>query len=129
MNSLRIVLAATLLLSPALVPAQIATTTSLVGAVTDASGKTVLGAMVTAVSELLSTRDVSDLPLNGRNPLRLAVTTPGVVFGLKPSNGTPPGEGFIGAGTREIQNAVSLDGISIVENLITKTPTRPMVEA
>src|SRR5207245_3477625 len=38
-------------------------------------------------------------------------------------------EGFIGAGTREIQNAVSLDGISIVENLITKTPTRPMVEA
>src|SRR5438094_976140 len=117
MNSSRIVLAATLLLSPALVPAQIATTTSLVGAVTDAS-----------VSALLSTRDVSDLPLNGRNPLRLAVTTPGVVFGLKPNNGTPPGEGFIGAGTREIQNSVSLDGISIVENLITKTPTRPMVE-
>src|SRR5262249_26382077 len=81
------------------------------------------------VSELLSTRDVADLPLNGRNPLRLAVTAPGVVFGLKATNGTPPGEGFIGAGTREIQNAVSLDVISIVENLITKTPTRPMVEA
>src|SRR5207245_2897548 len=54
-----------------------------------------------SVSELLSTRDVSELPLNGRNPLRLAVTAPGVVFGLKATNGTPPGEGFIGAGTRD----------------------------
>jgi Carboxypeptidase regulatory-like domain/TonB dependent receptor len=212
MNTARVGLAA-LLLSPALLLAQIATTTSLVGTVTDASAKTVVGAKVTAVntgtldtyttvtneqgyyriefirtgsykitieqpgfqkiektnvevainqvvrndftlavgtvtqsvtieatasaiktddasvSELLSTRAVADLPLNGRNPLRLAVTTPGVVFGLKATNGTPPGEGFIGAGTREIQNSVSLDGISIVENLITKTPTRPMVEA
>ena len=41
----------------------------------------------------------------------------------------PPGEDFIGAGTREIQNSMSLDGISIMNNLITTTPTRPMVES
>jgi hypothetical protein len=213
MKRLPAALTAALLFLSSVARAQIATTTSLVGTVTDSSGKTVIGAKVVAVntgtldtystqtneqgyyriefirigsyklnveqpgfqkiektnisvainqvvrndftlavgavsqsvtieasasairtddasvSELLSTRAVEDLPLNGRNPLRLAVTTPGVVFGLKPTNGVPPGEGFIGAGTREIQNAVSLDGVSIVENLITKTPTRPMIEA
>jgi hypothetical protein len=56
--------------------------------------------------------------------------TPGVILGPKSSDtGTPPGVGFIGAGTREIQNSLSLDGINIANNLITNTPTRPMVEA
>src|SRR6266404_20096 len=82
------------------------------------------------VSEVLGTRAVSDLPLNGRDPMSLAVTTPGVLQGPKSSlTGTPPGEDFIGAGTREIQNSLSLDGISIMNNLITTTPTRPMIEA
>jgi hypothetical protein len=82
------------------------------------------------VSEVLGTRAVSDLPLNGRNPMSLAVTTSGVLQGPKSSlTGTPPGEDFIGAGTREIQNSLSLDGISIMNNLITTTPTRPMVES
>src|SRR5262249_31305464 len=44
-------------------------------------------------------------------------------------NGTRAGEDFIGAGTREIQNSIALDGISIVNNLITTTPTRPAVDA
>jgi hypothetical protein len=62
--------------------------------------------------------------------MQLATTTPGVILGPKSSStGTPPGEDFIGAGTREIQNSMSLDGISIMNNLITTTPTRPMVEA
>ncbi len=72
------------------------------------------------VSEVLSTRNVADLPLNGRDPDELALTTPGVILGLKTSTtGTPPGEDFNGAGTREIQNEMSLDGISIMNNLIT----------
>ncbi len=82
-----------------------------------------------SVSEIIGTREVADLPLNGRDPLRLANTTPGVILGQKATNGTPPGEDFIGAGTREIQNSISLDGISIVQNLTSNTPTRPMVEA
>src|SRR5579872_171638 len=82
------------------------------------------------VSEVLTTRNVADLPLNGRDPMMLAVTTPGVILGQKSSaTGTPPGEDFNGAGTREIQNSMSLDGISIMNNLITTTPTRPMVES
>ncbi len=81
------------------------------------------------VSEVLGTRAVSELPLNGRDPMQLAVTTPGVLLGTKSSlTGTPPGNDFVGAGTREIQNSLSLDGISIMNNLITNTPTRPMVE-
>ncbi|MEJ7608873.1 MAG: hypothetical protein WKF37_22015 [Bryobacteraceae bacterium] len=39
------------------------------------------------------------------------------------------GEGFIGAGTREIQNSLSMDGVSIMNNLITTTTFRPSVDA
>ena len=81
------------------------------------------------VSETINTRTVADLPLNGRNPMALAITTPGVLLGPKSDpNGNPPGMGFIGAGTREIQNSMNLDGINIANNLITNSPTRPMVE-
>ena len=82
-----------------------------------------------SVSENITSRQVSDLPINGRDPMFLAITTPGVIPGRKDPNGVPPGEGFIGAGTREIQNEMSLDGISIMNNLITTTPSRPMVES
>ena len=82
-----------------------------------------------AVSEIIGTRNVAELPLNGRDAMQLAVTTPGVLQGSKTSfTGVPPGEDFVGAGTREISNSLSLDGISIMNNLITVTNTRPMVE-
>ncbi len=82
-----------------------------------------------SVSESIGTRAVSELPLNGRDPMQLAVTTPGVLFGAKSSmTGVQPGNDYVGAGTREIQNSISLDGISVVNNLITISPTRPMVE-
>jgi hypothetical protein len=82
-----------------------------------------------AVSEYIDARDLTELPLNGRDPLRLATTTPAVIQGLKTTTGYPPGEDFIGAGTREIQNSISLDGISIVNNLINNTSVQPMPEA
>jgi hypothetical protein len=82
------------------------------------------------VSESISTRQVADLPLSGRDPMRLATTTPGVILGPKTSDtATPPGTTFVGAGTREIQNSLSLDGINVANNLITNTPTRVMVES
>jgi hypothetical protein len=81
------------------------------------------------VSEIFTARQIADIPLNGRDPMILATSTPGVLLGMKSSpTGTPPGEDFIGAGTREIQNSLSLDGISIMSNLITTSPTRPMIE-
>jgi hypothetical protein len=81
------------------------------------------------VSEIVDTRTIADVPLNGRSVMSLATFTPGVMMGPKASpTATPPGDDFVGAGTREIQNSMSLDGISIMNNLITNTPTRPMVE-
>jgi len=83
-----------------------------------------------AISEILGTRNVAELPLNGRDAMGLATSIPGVLQGTKSSQtGTPPGEDFNGAGTREIQNEMSIDGISIMNNLITTTPVQPMIEA
>ena len=83
-----------------------------------------------SISEIMAARAISELPLNGRDPMQVARMTAGVLPGAKSSaTGIPPGEDFNGAGTREIQNSMSLDGISIVNNLITTTATRPMVEA
>ena len=82
-----------------------------------------------SIRETISAQAMGELPLNGRDALQLAITTPGVIQGLKGANGTPPGEDFIGAGTREIQNSISLDGISIVNNLITTAPFHPSVDA
>ncbi len=83
-----------------------------------------------SLSEIINQTSTTDLPLNGRDPLQLAVTTPGVLPGLKTASGNPGGgEDFIGAGTREIQNSVSLDGVSIMNNLITTTTFRPSVDA
>ena len=80
------------------------------------------------ISATISSTQIPDLPMNGRNALMLATTTPGVLPGTKGTQGVPPGQDFIGAGTREIQNSMSLDGISIMNNLITTSPTQPMVE-
>ncbi len=83
-----------------------------------------------AINEVIGTRATVDLPIVNRDSLRLAITVPTVLPGLKSPSGNPGGgEGFIGAGTREIQNSVSLDGISIMNNLITTTTMRPSVDA
>jgi hypothetical protein len=82
-----------------------------------------------AAKETVSSKAVVELPLNGRNVLQIATSTPGLLPGLKSSTGVPPGEGYIAAGTREIQNSVSLDGISIMNNLIMTTPYHPSPDA
>jgi hypothetical protein len=80
------------------------------------------------ISATITSKQIAELPMNGRNVLMLATTTAGVLPGTKGTQGVPPGQDFIGAGTREIQNSMSLDGISIMNNLITTSPTQPMVE-
>lgn len=82
-----------------------------------------------AVREVVSQRSVAELPLNGRDPLHLATLSPGVLPGQKAANGIPPGEDFIAAGTREIQNSISLDGIATMNNLITTSPFHPSPDA
>jgi carboxypeptidase family protein len=81
------------------------------------------------VSEVIGTRSVSELPLSFRDPMALALTTPGVLQGGNSLTGVPPGQNFIGAGTRSIDSDMTLDGVSIMNNLITTTPTRPIIDA
>ena len=83
-----------------------------------------------SITETLSTKTAAELPLNSRDALRLALTVPTVLPGRKSPSGNPGGgEGYIGAGTREIQNSISLDGVSIMNNLITTATLRPSVDA
>src|SRR5579863_3552535 len=83
-----------------------------------------------AISQTMDSRQTVDLPLNGRDPLKLALITPVVLPGFKSAQGNSGGgEDFIAAGVREIQNLVTLDGVSLMNNLITTTTFRPSVDA
>ena len=72
------------------------------------------------ISETIGARKVVDLPLNGRNVWNLGSTTPGVLAGLNSDIGLS----FRGAGQREIQNSLSLDGINSSSNLLAATSMR-----
>jgi hypothetical protein len=78
------------------------------------------------LGETFNTKTVEDLPLMGHNALEVAATASNVIIGPTSSySGVPPGEDFIGAGQREIQNSLNLDGVSIMNNLISLAPARP----
>jgi hypothetical protein len=77
------------------------------------------------ISETIDERKVVDLPLSGRNVWNLASTTPGVLGGLNSDIGLS----FRGAGQREIQNSLSLDGINSSSNLLAATSMRPIADA
>jgi hypothetical protein len=120
--------------------AQLTSQTALVGTVTDRDGgvvpvlaeslivtasAAVLATDSVAVSQTITERAVVDLPLSGRNVWSLASTTPGVLTGLNSDIGLS----FRGAGQREIQNSLSLDGINSSSNLLAMTSMRPIVDA
>jgi hypothetical protein len=77
------------------------------------------------VSETIGERAIVELPLSGRNVWSLASTTPGVLGGLNSDIGLS----FRGAGQREIQNSLSLDGINSSSNLLAATSMRPIADA
>src|SRR4051794_30863682 len=77
------------------------------------------------VSETIGKRAIVELPLNGRNVWNLAATTPGVLAGINSDIGLS----FRGAGQREIQNSLSLDGINSSANLLASTSMRPIADA
>src|SRR5271165_827229 len=78
------------------------------------------------LGETFDTKTVEDLPLMGHNALEIAATASNVTIGPSSGySGVPPGEDFIGAGQREIQSSMTLDGLSIMNNLITVAPARP----
>jgi hypothetical protein len=78
------------------------------------------------LGETFSTKQVEDLPVQGHNALEVAALASNVTIGSKTSySGNPPGVDFIGAGQRETQNDLTLDGVSIMNNLGNVTPARP----
>ena len=77
------------------------------------------------ISETIGERAIVELPLSGRNVWSLASTTPGVLGGLNSDIGLS----FRGAGQREIQNSLSLDGINSSSNLLAATSMRPIADA
>ncbi len=78
-----------------------------------------------AVSQTVERRAVVDLPMAGRNVWQMASTTPGVLKGTTSDIGLT----FRGAGQREIQNSLTLDGINATSNLLAATSLRPMADA
>jgi hypothetical protein len=72
------------------------------------------------IGETINERAVEELPLSGRNVWSLAGTTPGVLGGSS---------SFTGAGQRNIQNSLSMDGINTAANLLTATSMRPISDA
>jgi hypothetical protein len=99
------------------------------GAITEtinvAAGAQVLNSDSATIQETISERAIRELPLNGRNVWSLATTAPTVI--AAPT--TDIGQSFRGAGQREIQNSLSLDGISASSNLLAATSMRPIADA
>ena len=77
------------------------------------------------ISETIGQKAIVDLPSSGRNVWSLASTTPGVLGGTNSDIGLS----FRGAGQREIQNSLSLDGINSSSNLLAATSMRPIADA
>ena len=68
--------------------------------------------------------------MNSRRVMELAATASNIIIGPKTSyTGVPPGANFIGAGTREVTNSLTLDGITIMNSLISSSPVTPNPDA
>jgi hypothetical protein len=74
------------------------------------------------VSDTINVEQLTELPSRGRNVWQMAETTPGVQRGTR--TGT-----WIGAGQRDIQNSLTLDGINAAANLMPSTSMQPIAEA
>jgi outer membrane receptor protein involved in Fe transport len=82
------------------------------------------------LGETITAKQIENLPQNTRRVMELATTASNIILGPKTSyTGVPPGVNFIGAGTREVTNSLSLDGITIMNSLISNSPVTPNPDA
>ena len=66
------------------------------------------------------------LPVSGHNAMDVSTMSSNVYVGSGTSyQGNPPGEEIVGAGQRGINNSISLDGVLVMNDLITTTPAHP----
>lgn len=77
------------------------------------------------ISQTISQRSIAQLPVNGADPLKLAALNSSVMLNRDNPRGNPPGERFQGAGTRQIQNDVTLDGVTTMNALYMTDNLRP----
>ncbi len=89
-----------------------------------------------AVGSVIDNRRITELPLNGRNIVQLAVLVPGVQFGQR--SGLSRGDGgyiregsysVSANGVRELHQVVSLDGTDMADVRRSVTPFVPSIEA
>jgi hypothetical protein len=81
------------------------------------------------LGETVDSQQVHDLPMNGRHAIDLAATASNITISGNALTGNPPGNRASGSGTRNINNSISLDGISIMNNLITTATLSPNPDA
>jgi len=82
------------------------------------------------LGETVTTKLITDLPMNGRNALDLANIASNVSIPTGSAlTGIPPGKQASGAGTRGVNNSVTLDGISIQNNLSSTLTLQPNPDA
>jgi outer membrane receptor protein involved in Fe transport len=77
------------------------------------------------IGQTIAANSIAQLPVNGEDPLKLATTNSGVLLNGDSPQGNPPGERFEGAGTRQIQNDVTLDGVTLMNALYMTVNFRP----
>ena len=81
------------------------------------------------LGETVDQEKVHDLPLNGRHAIDLAATASNITVSGTALTGNPPGNRASGSGTRNITNSITLDGISLMNNLITTAFIAPNPDA
>lgn len=82
------------------------------------------------LGETVTEKQVADLPMLGRNALDLANIASNVT--VSPGSaitGVPPGKTASGAGTRGVNNSITLDGITIMNNLGSTVTVQPNPDA
>lgn len=77
------------------------------------------------IGQTIAENSIAQLPVNGEDPLKLATTNSSVMLNGDNAQGNPPGERFQGAGTRQIQNDVTLDGVTLMNALYMTVNFRP----
>ncbi len=82
------------------------------------------------VSEVVDSRRIVDLPLNGRDPLQLQSLMPGVNLDTNTvAHGQGQHEGLVVNGNRPASNYFLIDGVDAVDSYLAVAPTFPSPDA
>jgi hypothetical protein len=82
------------------------------------------------LGETVTEAQIENLPMNGRNALDLANVASNVTVSTGSAlTGVPPGKTASGAGTRGVNNSLTLDGITIMNNLGSTATVQPNPDA